>query len=583
MPKDYLTAFPIHGHLVPARLRELLSPIGLDPTLRVEVSAMFETREQQGPVEAVHLQMAVVPEDEAEGLGVLDQAGEGVVAHSVPALGGKGQSMDFSPQLSGYDYVVASWGDGSSYTFSLAEKVWMALGLTPRCLGNGEQRLVYDDLGLPEFGIAEGEISMEYHWEAARNVSWRMSNEHLRRYLWMRGAVGVRAFCYGGPIADAPEARAMMKGQSHVSITPEGGWCEVDIQEGADGLYLQVWATVIAASCELCAEQSADGLVWPTLEGPMTRARADGILAGGGVHLDDRFLERYEQNAFYGSTPDRWGNTNPSYRGRWAFSDCTRVGSNLIQVPIRELYKPKPDREVIHAHSFVASEAQVAATDLGEEHIVGKVQRLVEQLLDLGDNLAKLAIALGMHNEAESLVGLSRVEIETNGWHRYSQLSRLARVAPLDMTQAAFLSRCKSLHELWQRIPNGVLRSMLRRAGCPANGINNLASGKLLQALLNIVEGLDAQQESIEAFSSENATEDWNRRNERLAALFLNNDLRIAEAHDTVGEALQTLQALGFDTASVNQGYGRALDFVLDAVVDAFAAINQPLRRVLDR
>ncbi len=544
---------------------------------------MFESEKQQGPIEAVHFQMAVVPENEADELGILDEAADGVVAHSVPTLGVKGQSVDFAPDLSGYDYVVASWGDGSFYTFSLAEKVWMALGLTPRCLGSDEQRLVYDDLGLPEFGIADGEISMEYHGEAQRNVSWRMSNEHLRRYLWMRGAVGVRSFYYGGPVTDAPEVRALMNVQSHVSINPDSGWCEIDIQEVDDGLYLQVWATVTAVSCEQCAEQSADGLVWPGLEGPMTRARANGMLAGGRIYLEDRFLERYEQNAFYGATPNRHGDTNPSYRGQWAFSDCTRVGRNLIQVPIRELYKPKPDREIIHAHRFALDEALVAAADLGEEHIVGKVQRLVEQLLDLGDNLARLAAALGMQNDAESLVGLARAEIEANGWIRYGQLSRLARVAPLDMTQAAFLSRCKSLHELWQRIPNGVLRSMLRSAGCPAKDVKDLASGKLLQGLLNIVESLDAQQESIDAFSSEDAREDWSRRNERLAALFLNNDLRVAEAHDAIGEALQTLQAMGFDTASVNQGYGRALDFVFDAVIDAVAAINQPLRRVLDR
>ncbi|EWS61732.1 hypothetical protein Y694_00518 [Methylibium sp. T29-B] len=313
----------------------------------------------------------------------------------------------------------------------------------------------------------------------------------------------------------------------------------------------------------------------------MTRARANAMLAGGVVHLGDRFLERYEQNAFYRATPNRYGDINPSYRGQWTFSGCTRVGRNLIRVPIRELYKPKPDREIVHAHRFVLDEARVAATDLGEEHIVGKVQRLVGQLLDLGDNLARLATSLGIQSDAESLVGLSRAEVEANGWHRYTQLSRLARVAPLDMTQAAFLSRCKSLHELWQRVPNGILRSMLRSAGCPAKDVKDLASGKLLQALLNIVESLDAQQESIEAFSSEDAREDWNRRNERLAALFLNNDLRVAEAHDAVGEALQTLQAMGFDTASLNQGYGRALDFVFDAVIDAFAAINQPLRKVL--
>ncbi|EWS54638.1 MULTISPECIES: hypothetical protein [unclassified Methylibium] len=58
-----------------------------------------------------------------------------------------------------------------------------------------------------------------------------------------------------------------MNGQSHVSINADGGWCEVDIQEDDDGLYLQVWATVTAVSCELCAEQRADVLIWPGLDG----------------------------------------------------------------------------------------------------------------------------------------------------------------------------------------------------------------------------------------------------------------------------------------------------------------------------
>jgi len=68
-----------------------------------------------------------------------------------------------------------------------------------------------------------------------------------------------------------------------------------------------------------------------------------------------------------------------------------------------------------------------------------------------------------------------------------------------------------------------------------------------------------------------------------MAPLFLNNDLRIADAHETLGDALQVLQAMGFDVASLNQGYGHALDFVFDAVIQAFAALNEPLHRVLRR
>lgn len=65
--------------------------------------------------------------------------------------------------------------------------------------------------------------------------------------------------------------------------------------------------------------------------------------------------------------------------------------------------------------------------------------------------------------------------------------------------------------------------------------------------------------------------------------LFIANDLRIADAHDSAGKSLQKLQDQGFDTASLHQGYGRALDFVLDGVINSFDAINATLGRILSR
>jgi hypothetical protein len=197
--------------------------------------------------------------------------------------------------------------------------------------------------------------------------------------------------------------------------------------------------------------------------------------------------------------------------------------------------------------------------------------------------LAKLGAAVGVAREPVELIGFSRAELEANGWTSYSQLSRLTQVAPLDMSQRAFLARCKSLHELWQRIPNGFLRLLLLKAGCPQDKIQGLGSLKLLQSILNIVERLDAHQESAHAFASAEEPIGWADDNERMAPLFLNNDLRIADAHEAVGSALRTLQRLGFDTASVGQGYGRALDFLFDGVIEAFEAINGPMQRMLER
>lgn len=586
MSFNYLASFPIPAKALPPRLRGLLEPVGLSPRQVVEVACINESDPHGEEAEHLHLLMAVVPGADGSPIYVLSEAGDGVVEHSVPVGDRFGCSSGFSPSISGYDYIVAAWGDGSFYTFNLAEKVWMSLGLTPRCVGNDQQRLVYDDLGLPEFGVAEGEVSSDFHWKLKRNVSWRMSNEYLRRYLWLRGARGVRVFYYSAQMADVPEVRAIMEGKSHVVHKPAEGiaWYELDVRENKGGLLLQLWASVEAVVPVLCPEQSADGILWPGFDQPMTYDLANALTGHYPVYLDDRFLQKYEQSTFYDSTPvHAWGDwlCSPSYRGQWSFTECRRVGRNLIEVPMRELYKPKPDREILHARSFAVDPSDLAHVDLDEEHTVMKVQRLLDVLLRLGDGLTALGATVGLYKSASELTGFDRAEIVANGWLAYPSLSRLAQVTPLDMTQQMFLARCKSLHEVWQRIPNGYLKLMLERAGCSRAAVKDLGSLKLLQALLNVVEMLNIHEEASDAFASNQAPECWNERNEAMAALFLNNDLRIADAHDAMEECLATLQRLGFDTATVNAGYGRAFDFIMDGVINALGTVTDAIERLI--
>lgn len=583
---DHIASFPIQGDALPPRLRTLLTPVGLDPLEQVEVTSDSEF-DRYGPnAEFIHLLMGVVPESIDSPVPILNEAGSGVVSFSVPVLSEKGASKQFSPSMSDYDYIIASWGDGSHYTYNLAEKVWMALGLTPRCLGNEKQRLIYDDLGVPEFAIAEGEVSREYHFESSRNITWRMSNAYLRKYLWMRGARGVRTFFYQAKLPDGPELRHLMNGERHIDIKPKFGWFEIDIREDHGGLLLQVWASVDAVSCELCPELSANNITWPGVHGLVTHARADADTALHIIHLDDRFLERYEKNGFYDTRPvlshGQW-HCSPSYRGQWSFSDCRRIGRNLIRVSLRELYKPKPEQEILHAHMFALDPAVVAQFDSEEEHIASKTQRLLDELLKFGSILSRIGTMVGQEKSAEDLVGFSADDIENNGWLHYPQLSRLAQVAPLSMSQQDFLARCKSLHEIWQKVPNGFLKRILEAAGCPKKEVSELGSMKLIQALFNIAERLDVHGEDVNAFISKDEPEGWRANNQRLAALFVANDLRIADAHDTFANAMPRLQDLGFDTASLQQGYGRAIDFVMDGVIGAFESINAPLGRILAR
>jgi hypothetical protein len=587
MPFNYIGAFPIPTAILPEKLRDLLDPVSFDPQQKVEVACLFESDPHGSNVEHVHLQTAVVLDEGTEPIEVMDEAGQGVVEFSVP-IDDKGCAGEFSPSITGHDYIVASWGDGSFFSFHLAEKVWMTLGLTPRCVGNDQQRLIYDDLGLPEFGVVEGELSSEYYWESKRNVSWKMSNEYLRKYLWLRGARAVRVFFYEKLLPDQAALRELMQGQSHIQLKPSEGtaWYLLDIREHKDGLLIQVWASVEAATCELCPEQSADGLVWPGSTEPMTHTRANALVEMNPVFLDDKFLQRYEENAFYDTVPSQpygdW-HCSPSYKGQWSFTKCVRIVRNLIKVPMRELYKPKPDREIIHAHGFALSEAEISHFDINAEHIVAKTKRLLDQLLLLGDNLSRLGASVELKKTATELVGFSREQLYTNGWMAYPNLCRLAQVAPLNMTQQAFLTRCKSLHEVWQKVPNGYLKTLLEQAGCPRAAVKDLGTIKLLQSLTNIVQLLNRHEEPIDVFRSTHEREGWCDRNDAMAPLFLNNDLRIADAHESVSKCLNTLQTMGFDIAHVNDGYGLALDFVMDRVIDALRFFNSVAEALLNR
>lgn len=586
MAFNYLEAFPIPNHVLPARLLELLTPVGLTPKKYVEVACMEEFDQHGDQTEIIHLQMAVVPDDESFPIEILNEAGSGVVEFSTPIGDKYGCSMEFSPSISGYDFIVASWGNGSFNSFNLAEKVWMTLGLTPRCVGNDEQRLVYDDLVLPEIGVAEGETSSKYYWKLNRNVSWRMSNEYLRRYLWLRGARGVRVFYYEAQLEDISEIRSLMGGNEHINLKPSEGaeWYDLNIQENNGGLLLQLSASVESVTSELSSEQNANNIVWPGDEEVMTRELAKSSMGGPLVYLDDRFLIKYEQSAFYNSTPFIQGEIcycNPSYLGQWSFTGCQRVGRNLIRVSIRDLYKAKPDREILHARFFAIDPADMAHFDLNEEHIVAKVQRLLDALLHLGDNLNRLGASLGLNKSTLELVGFDKNELINNGWMSYPVLNRLAQVVPLDMTQQSFLARCKSLHEIWQIIPNGYLKKLLEFAGCPRESIKDLGSIKLLQSLLNIVNTLIQNDEMYDVFASKNEPEGWSDRNNDMAPLFINYDLRISDAHEAMEDCLKKLELLGFDTAYVNSGYGKALDFVMDGVINSFQTINKAMSKLM--
>jgi hypothetical protein len=194
-------------------------------------------------------------------------------------------------------------------------------------------------------------------------------------------------------------------------------------------------------------------------------------------------------------------------------------------------------------------------------------------LLDVADGLVWLTQELGIgYTSCQELVGFSREELQANGWLSYPKLSRLAQVAPLNLTEQKFLSRCKEIHELWQRLPHGVLRRILEKSGHDRRAFKEFRSMKLIHLLTNVIERLNANHETVANFDADCQPNELTDRNVKLAPLFLTADLRNADAHNG-GSILKTLSEFGFDITQVNVGYGTALDHTFDQNIASFAHI----------
>ena len=585
---DYIDEFPLPMSCVPLTLKLLLSQESVDiPDSRINVTTQFEKNQYKNGYEHLHMLMACVPEKDIQSLKVLPESAEGTVKSSTPICDEVGGIYPIKITVSGYDYIVASWGDGSRYSYNLAEKVWMTLGLSPRVIGNDEQKIIYDDLSLPIIGVSEGDVASEFEFNLKRDVYWTMRNDYLRKYLWMTGCYGVRVFFYEAYIDDSSEVRQLINGNNHYNEIIGNGWGELDIREVDGKILLQLWASVVAVSPVLCSEQDIYSLIWPGDSQPITRNQVRDIRSNKYAYLDDRFLEKYEKNKVFSAVPFKVHNgfsSCPSYKGQWGFRDCKRVGRNIIKVPFYELYRGIPDQEVYHAHQYAISEEEFVARDSSEEHIVSKVDRLLLQLIDLSENLSKLVKATnGEIMPPTEFSEFERRLYDEEGFRNFPIIQRMAQVTPLDMYQQDFLSRCKTLNEIIVRLKVGTLKRVLRALGARKDEVANLKGLKVLQAILNILEYLNEQLEDKDALAGSANMVEWKNENPTIAPLFVNNDLRNSESHESIEDAINFLERIGFDTSTVNSGYGKALDFLLDGVINSIESINRNITDVLNR
>lgn len=581
---DYLSKLPLPAEQIPQGLKDLLFvEDNSNPQREVTVTHRYERNKYQDDYDYTHMIMAVVPEDDVANLSVLRESCEGVVTFSTQDCTEKGGAWGTDISISGYGYIVASWGSSLHYSFFLAEDVWMKLGLKPRLIGDDEQKVIFDEVSSPSYGVAQGDVSSEYYFKSNKDVKWTMRNDYLRKYLWMKGCVGVKVFFFEAYIERTKEVLELLSGSNHFRI--ELPWIEFEIVDHTDRILLQAWGTVQSVQPELCFELDVNTLVWPGHKSPMTMSRATDYRSGEYVYVDDAFLTKYEKDKTYEAIPFFYGNhyhADPSYGGQWAFRDCVRVGRNLVKIPFYELYRGVPQKEVYHVFDYAKDQSLIDTNSLDDEHIVSKTFRFARELAELNENLVSLGRVLDVPLSSSDIFEYNRDELDDEGIRNYPVLQKLAHVASIDMQEQDFLARCKTINEIINKIKTGSLKKLSIAMGVKAKDIERLQTLKLLQGILNLTRIINEQNEEQSALRHANELANYNSSNHTLAALFINNDLRNAEAHEAVNKSIEHLSSLGFDSATLASGYSHALDFIFDQVIESLKNFNATLNEVLN-
>ena len=87
---DYLGQFPIAADILPPRLVGLLTPVGSDRNLRVDVTTRFEVDPYRPNREHVFMIMALAPDAGPGDVSHFDETGHGVVYFSQPDVSSMG-------------------------------------------------------------------------------------------------------------------------------------------------------------------------------------------------------------------------------------------------------------------------------------------------------------------------------------------------------------------------------------------------------------------------------------------------------------------------------------------------------------
>ena len=498
----------------------------------------------------------------------------------------------------GLEPLAVAWSSANRTYVGPDQGFLMTYGLIPRVVSAAQgDEIHWDDPSVPKPDVAIALPVSAYDFPKITLAQLRVHREYLQDYATIRGMHLIQVYfaeCWQDPPSDM-EATFLSIGGKPIQLP--GREIRLFRQEKPPSYLVQVSGTrfLLAPASSPITEgrwQYGD-LEWPGIQGPVTHERAMAIGLRD-AFVSDAVLSRYEGRPEFSIHPETGG---VAYGGQWSTGNTHRVARDLIAVELKKLYEGCPP-EVVHQYHLHAVAPPIGQPDVLRTHpnVATRARRITYGLLQLGEHLATLAsIALARPLTSTETVGLSRQQLDYEGWWLNRYAEAISRHAPATMSVDDFLSRSGLLDQLVvEALREALLREFILELGVDPKGIVDLKSIKLLALILKFAAlaneaHLRLIQESTQILIREPdyAPPSSLARSVELPVLRILHDLRITRGHrtdtrrpSTIDNALSTI---GVDPRSTATGWGSALDALYDAVAEEVEGASLVLQEAIGR
>lgn len=470
----------------------------------------------------------------------------------------------------GLEPLVPSWTANNRTVHHPDAGFLMTYGLIPRFIA-GEQRVAWDESAKNLHDVVQVDPVSTYEYPRQTVGRVRILRDFLQDYASLRHLCVACRFHERWDVGAGAGVETLLDGQTHKDIVLTDATLSCRKIDDAPARYVVELRghrlLMVPGPLPISRDAERYGqLNWPGVADPVTHENWRG-LGMTYAFVSDAVLERFEGRTEYQLIPECG---TVSYGGQWSVDYCRRVCRDLIRIELRKLYEGSSPDIVKHYHEHsVSVPPGEPAQWFAERNIAVRAKGLVFAAAALGDSLAALATQVtNSRTTSADLIKLDRAALREGGWWKAEGVEPICFHAPRNLSEPAFLARCKDLCRL---LVEGLAVSHLRATLTALGFVSEhpLASVKCLVKLLALAdtakrEGLRllADRARVVAAMKVAAPE------ERTLRLFALNDLRQLDAHrpgkerdEKLGKALN---AFGIEKASVVPGYGLALDRVYD-------------------